>query len=64
MCEKTKAKTAINKALERVEKTLNDLDSLEVENQELKKEIELLNLELSTVYDSIESIINEFNLNK
>jgi hypothetical protein len=64
MCEKTKVKTAISKALERVEKTLNDLDSIEVENQELKKEIELLSLELSTVYDSIESIINEFNLNK
>jgi hypothetical protein len=64
MCEKTKVKTAIGKALERVTSTLNDLDSLEVENEELKKEIELLSLELSTVYDSIEAIINEFNLNK
>jgi hypothetical protein len=64
MCEKTKTKTVIDKALERVEKTLNDLDNIEVENKELKKEIELLSLELSTVYDSIESIINEFNLNK
>jgi hypothetical protein len=64
MCEKTKAKTVIGKALERVEKTLNDLDGLQIENKELKQEIELLSLELSTVYDSIESIINEFNLNK
>jgi hypothetical protein len=64
MCEKTKAKTVIGKALERVEKTLNDLDGLQIENKELKKEIELLSLELSTVYDSIEAIINEFNLNK
>lgn len=64
MCEKTKAKTVIGKALERVTNTLNDLDNIEVENEELKKEIELLSLELSTVYDSIEAIINEFNLNK
>ena len=40
MCEKTKAKTVIDKAIERVTNTLNDLDSLEVEDKELKNWIQ------------------------
>ena len=67
---KAKIKTALETSNVRLEKIGNDLDALmcqefyEKTDTELIKEIELLSLEVASVSERINDIINEFNLLK